>query len=366
MKLTTQQIDWLNIALLLGSAGAAYVLPFEVFLFSYAVLGPLHYLTEISWLHQRQYFATGKRDALWLLVLAAALFTVGFVVPKFTPRAESPATLELYQQRTLQAGAAITYLALMSAVAMAAFRQLSSKIIFVLIAVVFLLGLVKLQAWILLFAIFLPTLIHVYIFTAAFMLLGALRNRSWPGLLSFGLLLTIGTALLVYQPPVEGSVSKLVRDHYILFDELNKWFARLLGASPGDFDPYTSPFGQAIMRFIAFAYTYHYLNWFSKTSIIKWHQVNRWRLVSVFALWVLAVALYATNYKVGFIALYTLSFLHVFLEFPLNWRSFVDLGKECRGLVRHGWVKPATGGTALPGLAITPPRAGARQSSGTR
>ena len=31
-----------------------------MFLFAYAFLGPLHYLTEISWLHDRQYFAKGK------------------------------------------------------------------------------------------------------------------------------------------------------------------------------------------------------------------------------------------------------------------------------------------------------------------
>ena len=51
MRLTTQQIDWLNIGFMVASAAAAYALPFEVFLFAYAVLGPLHYLTEISWLH---------------------------------------------------------------------------------------------------------------------------------------------------------------------------------------------------------------------------------------------------------------------------------------------------------------------------
>ena len=74
-----------------------------------------------------------------------------------------------------------------------------------------------------------------------------------------------------------------------------------------------------MMRFIAFAYTYHYLNWFSKTSIIRWHQVNRSRLIGIVALWLLAVGLYGFDYRVGFIALYTLSFMHVFLEFPLNW-----------------------------------------------
>jgi hypothetical protein len=66
MKLNTTHIDWINIVLMFISAAAAYVLPFEVFLFSYAVLGPLHYLTEISWLHERKYFTTGARDAIVL------------------------------------------------------------------------------------------------------------------------------------------------------------------------------------------------------------------------------------------------------------------------------------------------------------
>ena len=30
-----------------------------------------------------------------------------------------------------------------------------------------------------------------------------------------------------------------------------------------------------VQAFLAFAYTYHYLNWFSKTLIIKWHQVAK-------------------------------------------------------------------------------------------
>jgi hypothetical protein len=204
---------------------------------------------------------------------------------------------------------------------------------------VLLLGLVKLQVWVLFFAVFLPTLIHVYVFTAAFMLLGALRNRSIPGLIAFVLLLAIGAGLLAYQPPTAGAISDDLKSHYGLFVELNRYFAHLLGSSPGDFDPYSSPLGHAIMRFIAFAYTYHYLNWFSKTSIIKWHKVDRARLGSVFVLWIIAVLLYWKDYKIGFVALYTLSFLHVFLEFPLNWRSFSDLGKEVKQVTRQGWAR---------------------------
>src|SRR6185369_6487797 len=33
----------------------------------------------------------------------------------------------------------------------------------------------------------------------------------------------------------------------------------------------------AIGRFLGFAYTYHYLNWFSKTGIIGWHRIGRGR-----------------------------------------------------------------------------------------
>src|SRR5436189_3490026 len=76
MALTTNQINYLNIGLMTGACLLAFLFPFELFLVSYAVLGPLHYLTEISWLHDRQYFAPRRID--WLpLVLCAVLITLG-------------------------------------------------------------------------------------------------------------------------------------------------------------------------------------------------------------------------------------------------------------------------------------------------
>ena len=93
------------------------------------------------------------------------------------------------------------------------------------------------------------------------------------------------------------------------------------------------------MRFIAFAYTYHYLNWFSKTSVIKWHQVPKKRLIVIGALWIAAVGFYLYNYSWGFNVLFLLSFLHVFLEFPLNHVTMVGIIKEIGG--RIGGRKPA-------------------------
>ena len=93
---------------------------------------------------------------------------------------------------------------------------------------------------------------------------------------------------------------------------------------------YRSPTGIVITRFIAYAYTYHYLNWFSKTSVIKWHETSKRILILMAILWVASLALYAYNYKTGLTALYFLSFLHVILEFPLNFQSFKQVGEEIK------------------------------------
>jgi hypothetical protein len=83
-------------------------------------------------------------------------------------------------------------------------------------------------------------------------------------------------------------------------------------------------------RFIAFAYTYHFLNWFSKTSVIRWHQVPKSRFALIAFLWLASIAIYAYDFLTGFRWLVTLSLIHVYLEFPLNHRSFMGIGRELR------------------------------------
>jgi hypothetical protein len=95
-------------------------------------------------------------------------------------------------------------------------------------------------------------------------------------------------------------------------------------------------------RFIAFAYTYHYLNWFSKTSVIRWHQVPKLRFAIVIIAWIASVALYLTEYNIGFRWLFLLSFLHVMLEFPLNHQSFIGIGKEIGNRISGKKAVPVT------------------------
>jgi hypothetical protein len=105
---------------------------------------------------------------------------------------------------------------------------------------------------------------------------------------------------------------------------------------------FTSEFNIVVTRFIAWAYTYHYLNWFSKTSIIGWHQISRLRLSAVLCIWLASVVIYAVNYSLGFKWLFLLSFAHVCLEFPLNHRSFIGIGSELVSWVHPRQVVPAT------------------------
>src|SRR5262249_8337611 len=91
---------------------------------------------------------------------------------------------------------------------------------------------------------------------------------------------------------------------------------------------YQSPAAWAVMGFIAFAYTYHYLNWFSKTSVIQWHNIPRSRFLGIIALWIASIGCYLFSYRMGLRWLYFWSMSHVLLEFPLNHLSFMTIGKE--------------------------------------
>lgn len=60
----TKNIDIINIGLVIVSLIIAIKIPFQLFLFSFAFFGPLHYLTEIFWLKERNYYI--KSNVSWV------------------------------------------------------------------------------------------------------------------------------------------------------------------------------------------------------------------------------------------------------------------------------------------------------------
>jgi hypothetical protein len=323
--MTGARLDTLNIGLMLLSFGVALWLPFELFLFVYAVLGPAHYLTEISWLHERKYFTRQRRDFVPLVVLAllATVVYLSFTLPVLAPI--KPRASTLYST--------LIYVAFVAALLMVVVREASYRLP---LAALLLAPVLLAQSYVAWFTFFIPTLVHVYLFTGCFMLYGALRSRSTMGLLSVVVFVACPIALVLLRPAGQVADSTIA-SAYGAFEVVNATILHLVQpaakASAADVHAqvYASTAGIVVMRFIAFAYTYHYLNWFSKTSVIQWHQIPRRRLVLLGLIWIASVALYAVDYALGLRWLFFLSLAHVFLEFPLNHLTFLNIGRELRG-----------------------------------
>ena len=372
------KINSINIGLMLISCIAAFIMPFEVFLFAYAVLGPLHYLTEISWLHDRQYFAKGKYDYMFLLVIGLVI-TWDYLSYRYHiwPYANAEASYEKAME--LNIGDKFLILALFGSIIMAFVKNIPIKLVTLFLLFAFINNwlrpdideqgnAVRKDSTVLyILTSFVPTLIHVYVFTGFFILFGALKSRSKSGLLSFIVFIVCPILLfLLFQDKNFVKVTQYGMGAYGntkspdgFFDLsqsiLNKFFnykpdyskaaneeqaRQMIDAQWTQF-VYYSKYGILLMRFIAFAYLYHYLNWFSKTEVIKWHKVPKVRFAAVIILWIASLALYAYNYAVGLQWLFFLSFSHVLLEFPLNFVSIAGIGKESLSIFKNGF-KPST------------------------
>lgn len=332
MALTTTQINYLNVALMIVSCVIAFRFPFELFLFSYAVLGPLHYLTEISWLHERKYFTEGKRGKTskrahkgWLVLVGVTMTALiaGFIaVEGIGTRVNPKWEITFF------------YLVFVTALLVTVIKDRPAKIIVVATSLV-ILGLLSISRYYIVLAFFLVTIIHVLIFTGAFILHGALRGRSISGVLSLVVFLLCIISFFVYTPAGH-TAGHYIQQSYRSFNALNVELIKLfrLGSGATATEVYESQGGLMVMRLIAFAYTYHYLNWFSKTSIIKWHEVPKARTAVMVVVWLGALALYAYDYDTGMAVLYFMSILHVMLEFPLVHLTFAGIGKELYALAR--------------------------------
>lgn len=270
----------------------AFIFPIQLMIAAYAALGPAHYLTEIAWLRERSFFTKNRRDFLWLILVSLALYAKK--LDPFSPLIWFALGLGLVLAFVDRPGIKFA-----AAAAVAAAVALAAR-----------LGAISLF-W----TIMLATVIHVYVFTGIFILGGALKERSKSGFFSLAVFLACGAAFFLYQPHGDRYfISASVRPKMEYFMTLDGTIMARLGMNG---------FAKtlAVMGFMAYAYTYHYLNWFSKVELIRWHEIGRGRLALVAALYALMLGLFAYDYDLGFAASTYLSLLHVVLEFPLDGRA---------------------------------------------
>jgi hypothetical protein len=310
-------VNYLNIGLMIISCALAFYMPFEILLVSYAFLGPLHYLTEISWLHDKNYYVKGKYDPYMLILPAIPLTLAVF----------SHALSEHYIPTENWVGVVVGVSFGFSA-GITFCETWRNKILVTLASLVITVLLIQHWALSIIIALLLPSLIHVYGFTGLFIWYGSLKSKSLSGHLSFVFYLICPFIFYAFQPTYgEAELSNYVTANIPPFMQLRDGLLDLVGTE-ANWD-----ITVAIMRFLAFAYTYHYLNWFSKTKVIRWHDCSRQRTAMLTLVYVASVALYVFDYALGFVAAYFLGLLHVFLEFPLNHRSFVGIAEELKARV---------------------------------
>ena len=296
-RATTVRGTIAHLFLLLAALALSYLLPFELFVLSYAILGPAHYLTEISWLHDRRYFLPHR-------AIAAALCVVAFGA--------------MFVADSYWLGIIVSFSFV--ACAILALAPTRKHIWAYLAGAVIFFGLLgQLDAPFRIAWILLPTLIHVSLFTLLFMTVGAYRSKSLAQVALIAIYL-IAISLLVILPPSAATViPKLGAIGKEYFGDIAPALGSVLGISDLKFDA-------RITGLLSFVYTYHYLNWFIKADVIRWTAVPRPRLIAIAALSLAATGLYFFNYTYGFMVLLLLSLIHVLLEFPLNSLCMRQLG----------------------------------------
>ena len=298
----------------------ALIFPFELFLFSYAVLGPLHYITELRWLKGKNYFVNNRKSWMLPFVLAAIAVSIYPIVIHLWPNPSN--SLKFYLNRLADGSNFLMIAVFFFSIALVTLKNLKQLLAFSISMAFAILIYFILPVSFIYLAVFLPTLLHVYVFTALFILYGARKSNSHLGLITFFCLMIIPIFIyllpdkLFVQVPTESTLSTYLNSNMIT---VNAFLAQLInGLESGDFYA-TSIIGLKIQTFIGFAYTYHYLNWFSKTSIIGWNRdLSPKKIMAIGLFWFAAIAIYFYDFQTGFIVLFLLSFIHVVLEFPLN------------------------------------------------
>lgn len=329
--MNTRQIDLLNIGLMAGSFAVAFMVPVELLLFSYIILGPLHYLTEMAWLRERQYFTKEKNDYI-LLTALCLLATAGIIYAEIRYFPSLVAILDhvpfFHEIGTQSQGyiPVFMFLALAMAIAVVVTANFNKRAMVFIIALGASMLLVSQPYYYIVFAMLLPTLIHTFIFTIIFILAGITKSKSKAGMLSLALFVSLGIACFMI-PYISKTyiMAGHIRDGFLASN-----FAALTGTiidmisqsgSATEDSIFNSIIGIQIQRFLAFTYTYHYLNWFSKTSIIQWHKVDKRWLIAVIFIWLSSISLHLYSMKLGLIMLFFIAMLHVILELPLNFHA---------------------------------------------
>jgi hypothetical protein len=302
-----QRGDWVHFALMVAALGLAYAMPFELLILARAVLGPAHYTTEISWLHDRGYFLKRRSVAAVLAIVAVGVSLAnyapwsGFIIwAAFVVSAAAAATRSSRQTGLLRiAAGAHTTIMFVKSPALAVTGAL------------------------------LTTVVHASLFTLVFMGLGAWRTQSRVQAALIGAYIAAIALLVVFPPSEATAVVPVFADlTHRYFVSLGQPLGALFGIGDLSID--------RVAGLFAFIYAYHYLNWFIKAEVIRWANIPPRRWVTIGVVYAASTGLYFYDFALGFSVVMALSFMHVILEFPLDALAVRQLGEVIAGSLFGG------------------------------
>ena len=313
-------IDILNLVLITISLFLAIIFPFELFLIVYAILGPLHYLTEINWIRNKNYFVKSK-TWIYTVILFAFIVSLPAIMRLNIFKNSDSSIVNFLNTDLANYTNGLIFGSFMFAYALLFIKEKHWQITVLVISIVLTIFLKDLDVYNVWIGIFLPTIIHVYFFTLLFMWYGTVKDNSKWGTINIVYLALIPLIIFLVSLEVNlyrfsSTVESLIIESR--FHLLNINVSKFLGLSDGTSFFFNEIIDIKIQIFIAFAYTYLYLNWFSKTSIIGWHKnLSKTKTFLIIGIWIISMIIYAVDYKIGLTLLLMLSLMHVFFEFPL-------------------------------------------------
>ncbi|MFD0963106.1 hypothetical protein [Pseudofulvibacter geojedonensis] len=323
-------IDKINLCLILISFILACLLPFELFLIGYAVLGPLHYLTETNWIVNKNYFVANNYWK-YIVVVGALIYSIPYICSlSYVKSFFANEILEILTVKLSVYNNDIMFFIFITSFLFVFTNKNKALIISLLVTLMFSIFALKSDLYMLLNGVLLPTIIHVYIFTIFFMIYGFNKNKI--GIVNIGLMILLPLSLFWIDTDVFNyHFSDFVKNTYTSnsFHYLNANLAKLFGVYKDLGFFFYEKIDLKIQIFISFAYMYHYLNWFSKTTIIGWHkQLTKRKSIGIALVWLTILCCYIYNYRLGLVMSVFLSVLHVMLEFPLNMITVKSLFKK--------------------------------------
>ena len=222
----------MNIGFIIISFFVAFRIPFELFIFAYVVLGPLHYLTELNWLNKRDFFVV-DRKWMWLFIFLCLLISIpSFLSLPILNFVKSKVVISYLLRIISLSYSQIILFMFLFTIGLVYINKQQYLLLYFLGCIIAAFLLKKyVSFYVIIAGIFLPSIIHVYLFTLLFMIQGVIHTKNWQGIVS--IIFLILSPIIIFNSNINLSdyiVPEYAKTSYLTskISILNSYMAHML------------------------------------------------------------------------------------------------------------------------------------------